>query len=390
MEISQSDSVNNNLNLYGMFELIPKEKTKNLNLQKETLDILGLNKNKIQENSTDNIVKDDLQKYIKDMKNITDDNNIDDLISRNQRLLEEAEEENSKDNLTGDNNYNNIINSIKKELEDKNSDEENNNSHSKSSKSSNSYKSSKSSSSSEKNKKNKTFHSKNSSKNIKHSYVSKKHNNIIIDNGLNSSATSIKSKKNFNTDLDSISDGGEFMKENTKNSTDNANKSYIYSINNYQEKLKKIQLIDEIAELTNIIKDNGFEFSSFGKLSVDTNLEVLEKIYLKCYNKYNQIKQVDFFKILINATTTGVEKVFNGDREFFGIKPNLKGIGDSIKSKIQRDKIQINKMANKVSETVGLNDTSKFLCEFLMLSFVQHNINQSIPSSNSSPVYNRI
>lgn len=101
----------------------------------------------------------------------------------------------------------------------------------------------------------------------------------------------------------------------------------------------KMNYLDSIASNLDNLKDLGEDISRYtdSKLNVNSSLEEIESIYHILQRKIDHIEYSNYASELLISASVALGYIFNGEREFFGFKPNLKGWDREVRFKARHE-----------------------------------------------------
>jgi hypothetical protein len=99
---------------------------------------------------------------------------------------------------------------------------------------------------------------------------------------------------------------------------------------------EKLSLIEEINDLVSVFKEAGEDISSIRIPSIDDPIEIIRGTLHSLIIRNDRKRYGSLADDCIMLIATSVAQIFNGDREWFGFKPDLSGWPQHLRPKLRR------------------------------------------------------
>ena len=109
-------------------------------------------------------------------------------------------------------------------------------------------------------------------------------------------------------------------------------------------------LKDDLCELG--IKTDGYQY----EVSMSDPVKRIDDVHKRLTFKYNKLKYNSIAEEALVASASLLEMIFNGKHEYFGVKPDITGYSDVVKSKLKRVRFETSTAVSKfvAKNNVGL------------------------------------
>ncbi|MFA5176689.1 MAG: hypothetical protein WC440_00900 [Candidatus Omnitrophota bacterium] len=127
----------------------------------------------------------------------------------------------------------------------------------------------------------------------------------------------------------------------------------------------KVSAIEEIEDLVALFKDNGEDVSHIHVPTIDESLEIIQSTLtlLKRHNDRRRFGSVADDCIMMAAS--GLEYLFDGNRSFFGFKPNLSGWKSHVRTKLRRMRHDTSQIASSLMNDYNFGPISRLIIELV-------------------------
>jgi len=99
--------------------------------------------------------------------------------------------------------------------------------------------------------------------------------------------------------------------------------------------LKKMELIDDIRDILLLLKEERVDASEYPQLDESMTVAQLETFKHLVTRKLRKLQSTSLIDDGVFMLLKGVESVFDGKTNVFGVSPNLKGLGKSVSLKMR-------------------------------------------------------
>lgn len=195
----------------------------------------------------------------------------------------------------------------------------------------------------------------------------------VINNMINNSQTShhIANNRiptyNFNDDVESKS---QKVVENIIKEDSYSDKESVLL-----DQDKKILLLQKIEDLLEDLKCDGVDVSAIPEVSFKSSCEELDLVYRQLIIKNNR----DRYRILAEESflifAKGLERVFDGEKEYFGYRPDLVDFSNTMRTRLRRFRFETTSMASDFAESYELSMTSRLFME-ITASAISHSMSR--------------
>lgn len=139
------------------------------------------------------------------------------------------------------------------------------------------------------------------------------------------------------------------------------------------EEERKNSLLEQIEALRDDLNELGVSVDgSQYYVSYDAPLKRVEEVHRRLTFKYNKLKYNSIAEEALVAGASLLELIFNGKHEYFGVKPDITGYSDVVKSKLKRIRVET---STAVSRFVAKNNVG--VVPRLMMELLPSLITQS-------------
>lgn len=139
------------------------------------------------------------------------------------------------------------------------------------------------------------------------------------------------------------------------------------------EEERKNSLLEQIEALRDDLNELGVSVDgSQYYVSYDAPLKRIEEVHRRLTFKYNKLKYNSIAEEALVAGASLLELIFNGKHEYFGVKPDITGYSDVVKSKLKRIRVET---STAVSRFVAKNNVG--VVPRLMMELLPSLITQS-------------
>ena len=143
-----------------------------------------------------------------------------------------------------------------------------------------------------------------------------------------------------------------------------------YNIDDENREDLKVSLLEKIDNLMEELEDDGICLDKIPKVDYNTDLERIEYVTKLLMLKSNRNRYATLGEEFILAMASGLEMVCNGDRELFGLKPDLQGYSDVVKVKLRRLRNETSQVVGNVVEKYEISPITTLLIELIPSLFL--------------------
>jgi len=166
---------------------------------------------------------------------------------------------------------------------------------------------------------------------------------------------------------------------NNNNQTHNHNQNQVNN-NNYlhddqiskaiQDEEKKIILLEKIEILKEDLNRDGINLNKIKNVDYNSSLDDIDQVYRILLIKNNRDRYRELAEDVILTISNSLERVFDGENEYFGMQPDLTGYSDTVRVKLRRLRYETSTIAGNVMEKYELSPMTRILVELIPSAFI--------------------
>jgi hypothetical protein len=138
---------------------------------------------------------------------------------------------------------------------------------------------------------------------------------------------------------------------------------------------KKILLLQKIEDLLEDLKCDGVDVSAIPEVTFKSSCEELNLVYRQLVIKNNRDKMKVLAEESFLIFAKGLEKVFDGNKDYFGYKPDLTDFSNTMRTKLRRYRYETTSLASDIVESYELSMRSRLFLE-IGASAISHSISR--------------
>ena len=117
------------------------------------------------------------------------------------------------------------------------------------------------------------------------------------------------------------------------------------------EEERKSSMIEQIESIRDDLSELGINVDSYQyQVEYSDPIKRIEEVHRRLTFKFNKLKYTSIAEEMLIAGSSLLEMMFNGMHEYFGVKPDITGYSDVVKSKLKRIRPEV---SNGVSRFVS-------------------------------------
>ena len=125
-------------------------------------------------------------------------------------------------------------------------------------------------------------------------------------------------------------------------------------------------MIEKIDEMKDYLVELGYDISRVENVDMETPFELVKRVYKRCNRILHKRRYSSMFTQACMLGGTGLEALFDGDREFFGhYKWNMKGARNTIQIRLRQLEYEQSVIMASVIDRFGLGPTAVVLADLL-------------------------
>ena len=139
----------------------------------------------------------------------------------------------------------------------------------------------------------------------------------------------------------------------------------VFNVEKEKEEDDKAILLEQIDMLLENLEDEGIDVSRIPKVHIDSPFDAIEKVHkiLRLKNDRNRYCTLAEESILAGAYF--LEWIFDGEKDYFGKKPDMKGWSATVNVKLRRMRYDTSTFVSNVMKEYNLNHGTRILVELL-------------------------
>ena len=128
---------------------------------------------------------------------------------------------------------------------------------------------------------------------------------------------------------------------------------------------EKIQLLDEIEILWDVLKEEDIDLSRIIMPTMETPITIMRKVRRSLRLKNNRVRSRHFAEEVLLASAYALEHVFDGEKTYFGRRPNLTGWPSTLNVKLRRMRFETSSLASNVMSNLNTGPAVQILMELI-------------------------
>ena len=132
----------------------------------------------------------------------------------------------------------------------------------------------------------------------------------------------------------------------------------------------KSSLFEQIDMLKTTLEDEGINISGVPDVNKHSSIKDVQNVYKILRLKNDRNRYCSFAEELILAGAYGLEYVFDGNKEWFGRKPDLIGWPDTVKVKLRRMRYETSTFVQDVMQEYNMSSGVRLALELLPSMFL--------------------
>lgn len=156
-----------------------------------------------------------------------------------------------------------------------------------------------------------------------------------------------------------------------------------FSLQKVKDEERKYRLISNIDQILTALKSYKVDVKDVKVPTQQDNLEDIETLYKSLLYKFDAIRYTETGMNVMTLLVYGLEWVFDGKKQYFGVKPNLNGWHSTASVKMQRVSFPISQKVSAIMNDYDYDDWSRIALELIPSAFI-HMKNKSEESANGT------
>ena len=151
---------------------------------------------------------------------------------------------------------------------------------------------------------------------------------------------------------------------------DDSNKHELDLIHQEEEEDEMARIFEQIDLLRSNLETEGIDLSRIPEINTNTSKKDAKAILKILQIKNDRLRYCDLFEEGILVFANGLEKEFDGKKEWFGHKPDLVGWSDTVKIKLRRLRVDTSSFVSNVMKGHNINSGWRIIMELLPSVFL--------------------
>jgi hypothetical protein len=168
----------------------------------------------------------------------------------------------------------------------------------------------------------------------------------------NNSSNRFTTNNNYNNKLNDILNNDSYIKDEQINKA-------------FQEEEKKIILLEKIDILREDLSRDGINLRKIKDVDFNSSLDEIDQTYRILLIKNNRDRYREIAEECILSVSNGLERIFDGNNEYFGVQPDLSGYSDTVKIKLRRLRYETSTIASNIMEKYELSPITRICVELI-------------------------
>jgi hypothetical protein len=143
-----------------------------------------------------------------------------------------------------------------------------------------------------------------------------------------------------------------------------------FNIEKEKEDDDKASLFEQIDMLKITLEDDGIDISGVPGVNKNSSIKDVQNVYKILRLKNDRNRYCSFAEEMILAGAYGLEYFFDGNREWFGRKPDLIGWPDTVKVKLRRMRYETSTFVQEVMQEYNMSSGVRLALELLPSMFL--------------------
>jgi hypothetical protein len=155
-----------------------------------------------------------------------------------------------------------------------------------------------------------------------------------------------------------------------------------FNIEKEKEDDDKASLFEQIDMLKITLEDDGIDISGVPPVTKNSSIKDVQNVYKILRLKNDRNRYCSFAEELILAGAYGLEYFFDGNKEWFGRKPDLIGWPDTVKVKLRRMRYETSTFVQEVMQEYNMSSGVRLALELIPSMFL-YSRNRRISQNNN-------
>lgn len=139
-----------------------------------------------------------------------------------------------------------------------------------------------------------------------------------------------------------------------------------------QERLEdeKEKMLADIDELREELQSDGISTNRIPEVNMDSPYDLVNKVHKQLKRKYDRSRCEDLGQGMVLAATRMVEMACDGEKSYFGFRPDMTGFHRTVRSKMRRMKYEQSQIVSNALEYYNVGPVSRMGLELVPSAFL--------------------
>lgn len=143
-----------------------------------------------------------------------------------------------------------------------------------------------------------------------------------------------------------------------------------FNMDKEREEDDKNSLLEQIDMLRMQLEDDGTDINNIPLVNKNSNMTDIQNIYKRLKLKNDRNRYCSFAEELMMAGAYGMEYLFDGEKEWFGRKPDLVGWSKTVQIKLKRCRYQTSTFVKEIMQEYNMSAGMQLLIELVPSMFL--------------------
>lgn len=143
-----------------------------------------------------------------------------------------------------------------------------------------------------------------------------------------------------------------------------------FDIDKEREEDDKNSLLEQIDMLRITLEDDGVDLSNIPKIGKNNTFSEIQNIYKILKLKNDRNRYCSFAEELILSGAYGLEFLFDGEKEWFGRRPDLVGWSNTCRLKLRRCRFQTSTLVKEFMQEYNMSPAMQLMIELIPSMFL--------------------
>lgn len=160
----------------------------------------------------------------------------------------------------------------------------------------------------------------------------------------------------------------------------------VFTIEDERRNDWRVNALADIEDLKQVLEDEGEDLSRVPLTNDSSPDELIISVRNTLRYKNNRKQDSSLFEQVATSLAHGAEDIFNGEREFFGCKPDLTDWHHSVVRKLRRRRYETAEFVSAVMSEYGVSGGYRLALELFLDAFLHHKSRTAMDSNTFSKI----